>query len=135
MLQGSSVYAQEIKDNVNELKKNIDDAGLQEIITLILEILDFIIENSVQLEEQMAQTLKSGIEYCASPNESIDAGHINVWNNLLCLDLTQDDIHSKNLYAFKINKNIISFSFEYYGSSNTKMSTIPALYLMNFELA
>ena len=39
---------------------------------MILEILDFIIENSVQLEEQMTHTLKSGVEYCASPNENID---------------------------------------------------------------
>ena len=72
MLQGSSVYAKEIKDDVLQLKEHVDDSNIQEIIAMIIEILDFIIENSVQLEEQMTQTLKSGIEYCASPNESID---------------------------------------------------------------
>ena len=73
MLQGGSVYAKEIKDDLNNLKTNIEDSNIVEIINMILENLDFIIENSVQLEEQMVQTLKSGIEYCATPNESIDA--------------------------------------------------------------
>ena len=72
MLQSSSVYAKEIKEDLVILKKQVDDSNIVEIVDIILENLDFIIENSVQLEEQMAQTLKSGIEYCASPNESID---------------------------------------------------------------
>ena len=72
MLQGSSVYASEIKEDVLALKEKINDSSIVEIVNMIVEILDFIIENSVQLEEQMTQTLKSGVEYCASPNESID---------------------------------------------------------------
>ena len=72
MLQGSSVYANEIKDNILLLKDNVDDTNIVEIINIVIEILDFILDNSVQLEEQMSQTLKSAIEYCAAPNESID---------------------------------------------------------------
>ena len=55
MLQGSSVYAKEIKENVLELRNNISDDNILEIVNLIIEILDFIIDNSVQLEEQMTQ--------------------------------------------------------------------------------
>ena len=73
MLQGSSVYTKEIKDDILKLKEDVDDTSILEILNTILEILNFIDENSVQLEEQMVATLKSGIEYCASPNESIDS--------------------------------------------------------------
>ena len=94
MLQGSSVYAQEIKDEILKLKETVDDAGIQEIVNLIVEILDFIIENSVQLEEQMVQTLKSGIEYCASPNESIDGNlivqQLEIMKQLLELNFKKD---------------------------------------------
>lgn len=73
MLQGSCVYSKEIKEDILKLKSNIDDTNILEILNIILEILDFITENSVQLEEQMMLTLKSGVEYCALPNESIDS--------------------------------------------------------------
>ena len=73
MLQGSSIHVGEIKEDIIRLKKQIDDSSILEIINSIMEILDFISENSVVLEEQMIQTLKSGIEYCGSPNESIDS--------------------------------------------------------------
>ncbi len=62
----------EIKDDILQLKEHADSNEIVEIISMVEEILDFILENSVQLEEQMTQTLKSGVEYCASPNESID---------------------------------------------------------------
>ena len=94
MLLGSSVYADEIKENVLQLKENIDDTNIVEIINIIVEILDFIIENSVQLEEQMTQTLKSGIEYCASPNESIDGDliiqQLEIMKQLLELNFKKD---------------------------------------------
>ena len=94
MLQGSSVYAQEIKNNVLELKENVEDTNIKEIVNLILEILDFIIENSVQLEEQMTQTLKSGVEYCASPNENIDGDliiqQLEIMKQLLELNFKKD---------------------------------------------
>jgi two-component system chemotaxis sensor kinase CheA len=105
MLQGSSVYAQEIKDNVLQLKETLDDSSLQEIVAMICEILDFIIENSVQLEEQMVQTLKSGVEYCASPNESIDGDliiqQLEIMKQLLELNFKKDTGVSeiKNLSA------------------------------------
>lgn len=94
MLQGSSVYAKEIKDDILELKEHVDDNGIVEIINMIVEILDFILENSVQLEEQMAQTLKSGVEYCASPNESIDGDliiqQLEIMKQLLELNFKKD---------------------------------------------
>ena len=51
MLQGSSVYTNEIKSDILQLKDGIDDASILEIINTIVNILDFIMENSVQLED------------------------------------------------------------------------------------
>lgn len=94
MLQGSSVYAKEIKDDVLQIKESVEDSSIMEIVTMIVEILDFIIENSVQLEEQMTQTLKSGVEYCASPNESIDGDliiqQLEIMKQLLELNFKKD---------------------------------------------
>ena len=105
MLQGSSVYAKEIKEDMFGLKENVHDTNILEIVSMIIEILDFIIENSVQLEEQMTQTLKSGVEYCASPNESIDGDliiqQLEIMKQLLELNFKKDTGVSeiKNLSA------------------------------------
>ena len=94
MLQGSSVYAKEIKDDILQLKEHADNNEIVEIINMVEEILDFILENSVQLEEQMVQTLKSGVEYCASPNESIDGDliiqQLEIMKQLLELNFKKD---------------------------------------------
>ncbi len=94
MLQGSSVYAKEIKEDVLQLKRNVEDNSILEIVSMIVEILDFIIDNSVQLEEQMVQTLKSGVEYCAAPNESIDGDliiqQLEIMKQLLELNFKKD---------------------------------------------
>lgn len=94
MLQGSSVYAKEIKDDILQLKEHADSNEIVEIISMVEEILDFILENSVQLEEQMTQTLKSGVEYCASPNESIDGDliiqQLEIMKQLLELNFKKD---------------------------------------------
>ena len=94
MLQGGSVYAKEIKEDIIKLKENIDNGGILEIVNMIIENLDFIIENSVQLEEQMIHTLKSGIEYCASPNENIDGDlivqQLEIMKQLLELNFKKD---------------------------------------------
>ena len=105
MLQGSSVYAKEIKDDILKLKESVEDSSIQEIVNMIIEILDFINDNSVQLEEQMTQTLKSGLEYCASPNESIDGDliiqQLEILKQLLDLNFKKDSGVSeiKNLSA------------------------------------
>ena len=105
MLQSSSVYAQEIKDDILQMKEHIDDDGIMEIVNMIIEILDFIIENSVQLEEQMTQTLKSGVEYCAAPSENIDGDliiqQLEIMKQLLELNFKKDTGVSeiKNLSA------------------------------------
>ena len=94
MLQGSSVYTSEIKDDIIKLKEDVDDSSILEILNAILEILVFIEENSVQLEEQMVQTLKSGIEYCASPNENLDSDlivqQLEIMKQLLELNYKKD---------------------------------------------
>lgn len=105
MLQSSCVYAQEIKANIAEVKATITDQGILEIVNMIVEILDFIEENSVQLEEQMTQTLKSALEYCASPNEGIDGDliiqQLEIMKQLLELNFKKDTGLSeiKNLSA------------------------------------
>ena len=94
MLQGSSVYTAEIKEDILKLKENVDDQNILEILNTTLELLDFIDANSVQLEEQMMLTLKSGIEYCASPNESIDSElivqQLEIMKQLLELNYKKD---------------------------------------------
>ena len=94
MLQGSSVYTSEIKEDILKLKEDVDDSNILEILNAILEILDFLVENSIQLEEQMVQTLKSGIEYCASPNENIDSDlivqQLEIMKQLLELNYKKD---------------------------------------------
>lgn len=94
MLQGSSIYAKEIEDNIVQLKENVDDPNILEIIGMITDILHFITDNSVQLEEQMTLTLKSAVEYCASPNESIDSDlilqQLEIMKQLLELNYKKD---------------------------------------------
>lgn len=94
MLQGSNVYAKEIKDDILKLKENVEDNNVNDVVNMILEILDFIQENSVQLEEQMTMTLKSAVEYCASPNESIDSDlivqQLEIMKQLLELNYKKD---------------------------------------------
>ena len=103
MLQGSSVYTKEIKEDILKLRENIDDTSVLEVINMIIEILDFILENSVQLEEQMMQTLKSAVEYCAAPNESIDSDlivqQLEIMKQLLELNYKKDTgvVETKNL--------------------------------------
>ena len=88
------VVIDEIKEDILKLKDNVENSSIVEIINSIIEILDFIIENSVQLEEQMTPTLKSGIEYCASPNENIDGDlivqQLEIMKQLLELNFKKD---------------------------------------------
>ena len=113
MLQGSSVYTTEIKDDILKLKETVDDTNIQEILNTIIEILNFIDENSVQLEEQMVQTLKSGIEYCASPNENIDSDlivqQLEIMKQLLDLNYKKDsgvsEIKTLSAQTAQVNKS------------------------------
>ena len=94
MLQGSSIHAKEIKDDILQLKEGVDDQNILEIIGVLIDILDFISDNSVQLEEQMVITLKSAVEYCASPNENIDSDlilqQLEIMKQLLELNYKKD---------------------------------------------
>ena len=94
MLQASSIHTKEIKEDILKLREGIDDNSIIEIINTIIEILDFIGENSVLLEEQMALTLKSAVEYCASPNESVDSDliiqQLEIMKQLLELNYKKD---------------------------------------------
>ena len=116
MLQGSSVYTNEIKEDILKLKEDVDDSSILEILNAILEILDFIVENSVQLEEQMVQTLRSGIEYCASPNENIDSDlivqQLEIMKQLLELNYKKDtgvsEIKTLSTQTSQTNKSAAS---------------------------
>ena len=118
MLQGSSVYTDEIKTDILKLKEKVEDQNLLEIINTVIEILDFILENSVQLEEQMMLTLKSAIEYCASPSESIDSDlivqQLEIMHQLLELNYKKDNDVSeiKNLSTQTVTSNKNSSSTE-----------------------
>ena len=118
MLQGSSIYTSEIKDDILKLKENITDSTILEIVNMVLEILDFIVENSVQLEEQMMLTLKSGLEYCASPNENIDSDlivqQLEIMKQLLELSYKKDTgiTETKNVMTQNIQTNKSSSSSE-----------------------
>ncbi len=94
MLQGSCIHSKEIKEDILLLKESIYDQNLLEIINVIIDILDFITENSVQLEEQMIMTLKSAVEFCASPNENIDSDlilqQLEIMKQLLELNYKKD---------------------------------------------
>ena len=113
MLQGSSIYAKEIKDDIAQLKEGIDDQNIIEIINVINDILDFISENSVQLEEQMMMTLKGAVEYCASPNENIDNDlilqQLDIMKQLLELNYKKDtgvsEIKSLSTQTSSANKS------------------------------
>ena len=118
ILQGSSVHTSEIKEAILTLKAEVEDENLLEIVNEILDILDFVSENSVQLEEQMVQTLKNGIEYCASPNENIDSDlivqQLEIMKQLLELSYKKDTGVSeiKNLSTQTIQTNKASASSE-----------------------
>ena len=122
MLQGSSVYTTEIKDDIIQLKESITDENILEIINMLLEILDFISENSVQIEDQMTLTIKSALEYCASPNDSIDSElivqQLEIMKQLLELNYKKDTgiNESKTLstQTFQSNKS----------SSSTEIKTL-----------
>ena len=118
MLQGSSIYAKEIEEDILHLKEDIADPNLLEVINMILEILRFISENSVQLEEQMMLTLKSAIEYCASPNESFDYDlilqQLEIMKQLLDLNYKKDNelTEIKNISTQTTSNNKSSSSTE-----------------------
>ena len=118
MLQSSSIHAKEIEDDILQLKDSVDDPNILEIISMIIDILHFITENSVQLEEQMTITLKSAIEYCASPNESIDSDlilqQLEIMKQLLELNYKKDTGVSeiKNISTQTTSNNKSSSSTE-----------------------
>lgn len=112
-LQGSSIFANEIKDDIIKLKENIDDNSILEILNTILEILNFTEKNSVLLEDQMIATLKSGIEYCAAPNENVDSDlivqQLEIMKQLLELNYKKDagvsEIKTLSAQTAQINKS------------------------------
>ncbi len=118
MLQSSSIHAKEIENDILQLKDSVDDPNILEIISMIIDILHFITENSVQLEEQMTITLKSAIEYCASPNESIDSDlilqQLEIMKQLLELNYKKDTGVSeiKNISTQTTSNNKSSSSTE-----------------------
>ena len=118
MLQGSGMYAKEIKDDILQLKDSVYNPNILEIINTMIDILDFIFDNSVQLEEQMMLTLKSAVEYCASPNENLDNDlilqQLEIMKQLLELNYQKDSgvNEIKNLSKQTVSGNKSSASTE-----------------------
>lgn len=121
MLQSSCVHAEEIKNDILKLKAEHGTPENDEIIDIIVEILDFISQNSVQLEEQMVQTLKSGLEYCAAPNENFDADLILQQLEIMkqLLELT----YKKDVGVTEI-KNLTTQNVQAGGSASNEIKTM-----------
>ena len=121
MLQSSCVHAEEIKNDILKLKAEHGTPEIDEIIDIIVEILDFISQNSVQLEEQMVQTLKSGLEYCAAPNENFDADLILQQLEIMkqLLELT----YKKDIGVTEI-KNLTTQNVQAGGSASNEIKTM-----------
>lgn len=121
MLQSSCVHAEEIQNDILKLKAEHGTPEIDEIIDIIVEILDFISQNSVQLEEQMVQTLKSGLEYCAAPNENFDADLILQQLEIMkqLLELT----YKKDIGVTEI-KNLTTQNVQAGGSASNEIKTM-----------
>ena len=116
-LQNNNIYISEILDELNQIKQINTDQTIIEVITIVTDILNFIKENDISLEEQMVLTLKSSIETCATSSDNIDMDliiqQLEITKQLLELDFKKDIgiIESKGLSA-KTQINNISSSNE-----------------------
>lgn len=114
-LQSNNIYISEIIDELQQIKQINTDANILEIITIVTDILNFIKENDITLEEQMVLTLKNSIESCATSGDNIDMElliqQLEITKQLLELDFKKDIgiIESKGYSAkTQINTNSIN---------------------------
>lgn len=76
-------------------------------------------------EADIKKSFTSSTYTVETTGETIAAWKLNVWNNLVKLDMT-------DIYKIDFDKNIIRFKFNYFNSANSEID-IPLLYLMNFS--
>jgi len=105
-LQNNNIYISEIIDELNQIKELDNPPTVTEIITIVIDILNFIKENDVSLEEQMVMTLKNSVECCATSGDSgvdieLILQQLEITKQLLELDYKKDIgiIESKGLSA------------------------------------
>ena len=93
-LQSNNIYISEIIDELNQIKGINTDQTINEIISLVIDILNFIKDNDISLEEQMVMTLKNSIECCSTSGDSVDIElilqQLEITKQLLELDYKKD---------------------------------------------
>lgn len=93
-LQNNNIYISEIIDELNQIKSINTDQTVTEIISIVIDILNFIKDNDISLEEQMVMTLKNSIESCATSDENVDVElilqQLEITKQLLELDYKKD---------------------------------------------
>ncbi len=93
-LQNNNIYISEIIDELNQIKTINTDQTIEEIVSIVIDILNFIKDNDISLEEQMVMTLKNSIESCAISENNIDAElilqQLEITKQLLELDYKKD---------------------------------------------
>ena len=93
-LQSNNIYISEIIDELNQIKSINTDQTVTEIISIVIDILNFIKDNDISLEEQMVMTLKNSVESCAAADGTVDAElilqQLEITKQLLELDYKKD---------------------------------------------
>ncbi len=93
-LQNNNIYISEIIDELNQIKSINTDQTITEIISIVIDILNFIKDNDITLEEQMVMTLKNSIESCATSGDNVDVElilqQLEITKQLLELDYKKD---------------------------------------------
>ncbi len=93
-LQNNNIYISEIIDELNQIKSINTDQTVTEIISIVIDILNFIKDNDITLEEQMVMTLKNSVESCATSDDNVDVElilqQLEITKQLLELDYKKD---------------------------------------------
>ena len=104
-LQNNNIYISEIIDELNQIKSINNDPTIVDIISIVIDILNFIKDNDISLEEQMVMTLKNSVECCSTSGDNVDIDlilqQLEITKQLLELDYKKDIgiIESKGLSA------------------------------------
>ena len=129
-LQNNNIYISEIIEELNQIRQINTDQTIVEIISIVTDILNFIKDNDITLEEQMVLTIKNSIETCSTSGENIDMEliiqQLEITKQLLELDYKKDIgiIETKGLSA-KTQKN---------SSNNTNSNEIKNIHVNSAKL-
>ena len=93
-LQNNNIYISEIIDELNQIKAINTDPTIVEIVSIVTDILNFIKDNDISLEEQMVMTLKNSVECCSTSGDNVDIDlilqQLEITKQLLELDYKKD---------------------------------------------